>query len=97
MRPNLTADIHEVTPTSMVDVYHYGICIDNVTPAALKFIDMSGNKLEKKIAKMRQDCYTIHSDIDVVLMCFSMVDPISFANVSKKVSSFISYKLISDL
>lgn len=84
--PNATANISEYIPT-MLSVYGCDIHINNVT-YALSLTDTSGNKLNKKLVQLKRHYYDITPDIDVILMCFSMVDPVSFSNVSKRVRSF---------
>lgn len=83
-RLNSTGSLFEYSPTTL-SVYKCDIKI-NSTDYNLSLTDTSGCRHNEKFHQLRKHYYSIQKDIDVIMMCFSLVDPVSFSNISKKVN-----------
>ena len=73
------ACLAEYTPT-IWDRFSVGLLVDGAYHE-VKFIDTSGAGW---MGRQRRQLYEERIQVDLVLLCFSVVDPVSFANVTEK-------------
>ena len=74
------------TPTSVVDAYSVNLMIDG-KPVVLSLRDTPGHEV---YGLLRQLSYL---QTDILMVCFSLVDPDSFENVRYKVNLCFSHGL----
>ncbi|CAF0709354.1 unnamed protein product [Brachionus calyciflorus] len=80
---NLTAQLDENYIPTSIEVYKSEFKI-NEKDYVLSIADISGNRHDELYIQMRNYFYLIEKKVDVILLCFSLVDLNSYSNVTKK-------------
>ncbi len=82
LKLNSSGNIGSYEPT-IFSVVKYYISINSLY-YEVKIVDPSGSRCDKELITLREFGYNEKPNIDVILMCFSLVDRISLSMITKK-------------